>query len=81
MKSLLVLAFLSGVGVLCAQSARDSAPEPRFSELSLQDSERLGQQRALVAAVRQKEIRHSSAEQDEKRLADSTAPNHRQGLQ
>jgi hypothetical protein len=51
MKSLIVLALLSSASLLFGQSVNDSAPEPKFSELSHQDSERLDQQRALVAAV------------------------------
>lgn len=51
MKPLILLAFLSGAGLLFGQSAHDSAPEPKFSELSHEDSERLDQQRALVAAA------------------------------
>jgi hypothetical protein len=51
MKPLMLLAFLSGVGLLFGQSVHDHAPEPKFSELSHGDSERLDQQRALVAAA------------------------------
>jgi hypothetical protein len=51
MKPLMLLVFLSGAGLLFGQSAHDSAPEPKFSELSHKDSERLDQQRALVAAA------------------------------
>ena len=51
MKSLIVLVLLSGAGLLFGQSANDSAHEPRFSELSREDSERLDQQRTLVAAA------------------------------
>lgn len=51
MKPLILLAFLSGTGLLFGQSSRGSAPEPKFSELSHEDSERLDQQRALVAAA------------------------------
>jgi hypothetical protein len=47
MKPLILLAFLSGAALLLGQSA----PEPKFSELSHEDSERLDQQRALVAAA------------------------------
>lgn len=50
MKPLMLMVFLSGVGLLFGQSVRDSA-EPKFSELSHTDSERLDQQRALVAAA------------------------------
>lgn len=46
-----ILAFLSGVVLLFGQSGNGSAPEPKFSELSHQDSERLNQQRAIIAAV------------------------------
>lgn len=49
MKSLTLLLFLSAVGLLFGQSANDSAPNPKFSELSREDGERLDQQRALVA--------------------------------
>src|SRR5258705_8485458 len=51
MKPLILLAFLSWAGLLFGQSAHDDAPEPKFSELSHGDSERLDQQRALVAAA------------------------------
>jgi hypothetical protein len=51
MKLLILLAFLNGVGLLFGQSAHDHVPEPKFSELSHGDSERLDQQRALVAAA------------------------------
>ena len=51
MKPLILLAFLSGVGLVFGQSAHDHAPEPKFSELSRGDSDRLDQQRALVAAA------------------------------
>jgi Domain of unknown function (DUF3806) len=51
MKPLILLVFLSGAGLLFGQSAKDSAPEPKFSELSHKDSERLHQQRTLVAAA------------------------------
>ena len=51
MKPLILLVFLSGAGLLFGQSANDSAPEPEFSELSHEDSARLDQQRALVAAA------------------------------
>jgi hypothetical protein len=34
MKPLILLAFLSGVGLLSGQPAHDDAPEPKFSELS-----------------------------------------------
>lgn len=51
MKPLLLLALLSGTGLLFGRSPRDSAPEPKFSELSHEDSERLDQHRAVVAAA------------------------------
>jgi len=51
MKPLILLAFLSWAGLLFGQSAHDDAPEPKFSELSHGDSERLDQQRSLVAAA------------------------------
>jgi hypothetical protein len=41
MKSLMLLVFLSGAGLLVGQSANDSAPEPKFSELSDEDCQRL----------------------------------------
>ena len=47
----MLMAFLSGVGLLFGQSVHDSAAEPKFSELSHSDSERLDHQRALVAAA------------------------------
>ena len=51
MKSPILLAVLSGGALLFGQSANSSAPEPKFSELSHEDSGRLDQQRALVAAA------------------------------
>lgn len=51
MKPLMLLVFLSGAGLLFAQSAHDSAHEPKFSELSHKDRERLDHQRTLVAAA------------------------------
>jgi hypothetical protein len=51
MKSLILLASLSALGLLFGQSGKDATPEPKFSELSHQDSERLNQQRAVIAAV------------------------------
>jgi hypothetical protein len=50
MKSLILITFLSAA-VLFGQSANNSAPEPKFSELSHEDGRRLDQQRALVAAA------------------------------
>jgi hypothetical protein len=51
MKSLTCLAFLGCVGLIFGQSTHEDAPEPQFSELSREDSERLDVQRAVVAAV------------------------------
>jgi hypothetical protein len=51
MKALIPLLFLTGMGFLFGQSSNDAASEPRFSELSHQNSERLNQQRAIIAAV------------------------------
>jgi hypothetical protein len=51
MKPLILLAFVSALGLLFGQSGKDATPEPRFSELSHQDSERLNQQRAIIASV------------------------------
>lgn len=51
MRPLLALMLLNGVGLLFGQSANNSAPQPKFSELSHEDSERLDRQRALVAAA------------------------------
>src|SRR5713226_9154180 len=48
MTALLSIGFL---GVLFGQSNRKSAPEPKFTELSREDSARLEQQRAVVAAA------------------------------
>ena len=50
MKHLILMVFLSGMGLLFAQS-HEAALEPKFSELSPQDKTRIDQQRALVAAV------------------------------
>jgi hypothetical protein len=43
--------LLCCTGSLLGQSATDTAPAPRFSELSREDSNRLDQQRAVVAAA------------------------------
>ena len=51
MKPLILMAFLSGTGLLFGQSAQGHAPEPKFSELSHGDRERLDQQRVIVAAA------------------------------
>ena len=51
MKPLILLVLLSGAGLLFGQTANDSAPKPKFSELSHEDSEQLDQQRAFVAAT------------------------------
>jgi hypothetical protein len=51
MKPLILLALLSGAAFLFGQSANSSASEPKFSEMSQEDSGRLDQQRALVAAA------------------------------
>ena len=51
MKPLILLAFLSGAAFPFGQSANRYAAEPKFSELSHEDSGRLDQQRALVAAA------------------------------
>ena len=51
MKSLILLTLLSGAAVLSGQSANNSAPEPKFSELSPEDGRRLDQQREMVAAA------------------------------
>jgi hypothetical protein len=51
MKFLILLMSLSGVGGTFGQAGIDAKAEPRFSELSPQDSERLDQQRAVIAAV------------------------------
>jgi hypothetical protein len=51
MKRLLWLALLGCLGSLFGQSAHKAAPEPKFSELTHEDRERLDRQRAVVAAV------------------------------
>ncbi|HEV2470244.1 MAG TPA: DUF3806 domain-containing protein [Candidatus Sulfotelmatobacter sp.] len=52
MKRLMVLLFLTGAGLLAGQqSGNNPAFEPKFTELSQEDSRRLDQQRALVAAA------------------------------
>ncbi len=48
MTALLTIGFL---GVLFGQSNRKAAPEPKFTELSHEDSTRLEQQRAVVATA------------------------------
>ena len=50
MKHLILIVFLSGMGLLFGQS-HEAASEPKFSELSPQDKARIDQQRALVAAA------------------------------
>ena len=59
MKRLTLLALLGSVSLLFGQSAHKAAPEPKFSELTREDSERLNRQRAIVAAA-QAAVRHSS---------------------
>jgi len=49
-KFLILIALSSGMGLLFSQS-NQAAPEPKFTELSLQDKARLDQQRVLVAAA------------------------------
>jgi Domain of unknown function (DUF3806) len=51
MPLLILLVFLSCAGLSDGQSARAAAPAPKFAELSPQDSQRLDQQRAVVAAA------------------------------
>lgn len=46
--TILTIGFM---GVLFGQSNRKAAPEPKFSELSSEDSERLEQQRATIASA------------------------------
>ena len=47
----MLFATLSCLGMLLGHASRDPSPEPRFSELSSQDRERLEQQRALIAST------------------------------
>jgi hypothetical protein len=42
---------LGYVGVLFGKSANEAAREPKFSELTREDSERLDRQRAVVAVA------------------------------
>ena len=51
MKQLTWCALLGCVGLLFGQSVRQASPEPKFSELTREDSERLDRQRAIVAAA------------------------------
>jgi hypothetical protein len=51
MKSLTLVTLLSCVGLLFSQSSHEAAPGPKFTELSPEDSNRLDQQRAIVAVV------------------------------
>jgi hypothetical protein len=51
MKFLILLRSLSALGSPFGQAGKDITAEPKFSELSPQDSERLNQQRAAIAAV------------------------------
>ena len=48
---MIVLLSIGFLGILLGQSNRKAAPEPRFTELSRQDSTRLEQQRAVVTAA------------------------------
>ena len=52
-RAVLILASLAlgGIGLLFAQSNNKAALPPKFTELSRKDSERLDQQRALIAAT------------------------------
>jgi hypothetical protein len=50
-KRLSWLALLGSVALLFGQAAREVAPEPKFSDLTREDSERLDRQRAIVAAA------------------------------
>lgn len=55
MKHLTWLAVLSWAGLLWSQSAPEAAREPKFSELTREDRERLDRQRAVIAsAVKQR---------------------------
>ena len=51
MKFLILLRSLSALGSPFGQAGKDITAEPKFSELSPQDSEQLNQQRAAIAAV------------------------------
>jgi hypothetical protein len=51
MKPVMWLAVLSCAGLLFGQSTHESARNPQFSELSNEDSKRLDQQRAVIAAA------------------------------
>ena len=51
MKSLVCVALFGLLGALFGQSASKSTSEPKFSELSHAERERLNRQRAVVAAV------------------------------
>jgi Domain of unknown function (DUF3806) len=46
-----IILSIGFVGILFGQSDRQAAPEPKFTELSREDSARLEQQRAVVAAA------------------------------
>jgi hypothetical protein len=55
MKFLMCLTLCALVPLVCGQSNQKSAAEPKFSDLSPDDSKRLDQQRALIAtAIRQR---------------------------
>jgi hypothetical protein len=51
MKPVMLLVFLGCVSLLFGQSAREPSAAAKFSELSLEDSKRLDQQRAVIAAA------------------------------
>jgi hypothetical protein len=57
MKRLAWLAVLGCAASLVGRSVHDAAPEPRFSELTREDSERLDRQRAVVAAAAKQRYR------------------------
>jgi hypothetical protein len=57
MNGLTWLAVLACAGLLFGQSTHEAAPEPKFSELTREDSERLDRQRAVVAAAAKRRYR------------------------
>jgi hypothetical protein len=54
--------------LLFGQSAHEAAPEPKFSELTREDSERLDRQRAVVAAAAKQRYRTAALTRTKKDL-------------
>ena len=68
MKHLTWFALLSCASLLFGQSAHNAASEPTFSELTSEDSQRLDQQRAIVARAAKQRYGTSALTRTEKDL-------------